>query len=1003
MLKKTHCVCKVILMLMIVLSGVWYYSVPCVKAYNDGVEDGSGDGWYKSEDGTYELQYANINYKECEIVGFSIEDEGTLLNIPSEIEGKKVTAIKAGLFSGAGIKSITIPDTVTSIEYSTFLNCSNLEIVNIPETVTSIGAKAFAGTKWLENKQKEKQLVILNNILVDATACEGAVTIPSNITAICDEAFEMVSYEGDNYAELENTGLTSVTFNDGLKVIGRDAFKGCTSLTAVSIPESVTEINSGAFAGCVNLSSVSLSNSITNISADAFAETEWWAEKKKASSNGLIIEKYILFDGSSASGDITIPEEVTVIGAGAFSRGKVSSVTIAGDVTAIPEFTFFMCDQLTNVILPESLISIEKDAFYGCKALTGITIPAAVTDIGDGAFDGTKWLEELSSTGKPVVVNSILIDGKNCSGSVVIPEGVTAINNAVFSGNSEMTSLVIPDSVTEIGDGAFSHTAITEITIPDSVNYIGDEAFYGCKNLKRVKLPDGITDIESYMFWYCSSLEQITIPKSATNIGEGAFGACGNLKDLVIPNGVKSIGRSAFVYCDNLKHITIPPSVTYMGEIFLPEDITTDEEEIYYEKLGYDKIPDDVTLYAEAGSYAETWIREHKIHVKGSILTNESAEYKVVSDNVNEPTVEYSDTKDKQLVKITMPDSITIDGITYQVVRVGEYAFAEVSGLEEVVLSKEVKKVDEYAFYSNRAQEEKVKEKKLRITIPDGMDVTDVGIEKVQNIYNLTIYVPKESTAEVYLTGIEGVKLEIRTYSANGEDDGVQSAQNEAEQTQNEAEQTQNEASQTKNEAEQTQNEASQTKNGAEQTQNEAGQTKNGAEQAQSGQIKSGNLEGTVSQAEVGSIHNLGSLMYKVTSEKTVTVTGSKGKNLKKVSVPAKVTIEGKSYMVTAVGKGAFKKCSKLINVTIGKNVKNIGNEAFANCTKLEKVTVGKNVTTIGAKVFADDKKLKRLILKGAKINKVGKKTLSGVPKKVRITAPKKAVTKYTKLLKGAK
>lgn len=61
-----------------------------------------------------------------------------------------------------------------------------------------------------------------------------------------------------------------------------------------------------------------------------------------------------------------------------------------------------------------------------------------------------------------------------------------------------------------------------------------------------------------------------------------------------------------------------------------------------------------------------------------------------------------------------------------------------------------------------------------------------------------------------------------------------------------------------------------------------------------------------------------------------------------------------------------------------------------------------KNVKTIGKKAFYSDRKLMRIVYKGAKITKMGKKAFRGVPKKVNLQAPAKAVKKYTKMMNAA-
>lgn len=123
---------------------------------------------------------------------------------------------------------------------------------------------------------------------------------------------------------------------------------------------------------------------------------------------------------------------------------------------------------------------------------------------------------------------------------------------------------------------------------------------------------------------------------------------------------------------------------------------------------------------------------------------------------------------------------------------------------------------------------------------------------------------------------------------------------------------------------------------------------------------------------------------YKVTGAKvknpTVTYVKPK-KNVKKVSIPATITVKGVKYKVTAVSKNAFKNNKKVKQVTIDKNVKNIGKNAFYGCKNLKKVTI--KTTKLTQKT-------------------VGKNAFKGIHKKATIKVPKKKLNAYKKLLKNA-
>ena len=112
----------------------------------------------------------------------------------------------------SGLTSLTIPNSVTSIESGTFSWCSGLTSVTIPNSVTYIGSQAFLGCSGLTS-----------------------VTIPNSVTSIVSETFF-----------------------------------GCYSLTSLSIPNSVTTIENSAFADCSGLTSVTIPNSVTYIGSQAF-------------------------------------------------------------------------------------------------------------------------------------------------------------------------------------------------------------------------------------------------------------------------------------------------------------------------------------------------------------------------------------------------------------------------------------------------------------------------------------------------------------------------------------------------------------------------------------------------------------------------------------------------------------------------------------------------------------------------------------------------------------
>ncbi|MBQ1407941.1 MAG: leucine-rich repeat protein [Eubacterium sp.] len=141
---------------------------------------------------------------------------------------------------------------------------------------------------------------------------------------------------------------------------------------------------------------------------------------------------------------------------------------------------------------------------------------------------------------------------------------------------------------------------------------------------------------------------------------------------------------------------------------------------------------------------------------------------------------------------------------------------------------------------------------------------------------------------------------------------------------------------------------------------------------------------------------------YKVTVKgKQVAFCGLSGA-VKKVKMPASVTLKGTKYTVTSVAKNALKKNKKVTSVVIGSNVETIGATAFSGCTKLTSVTIGKKVKAIKAGAFKGSKKLKKITIKTTKLTtkKVGKKAFTGIYKKAVFKVPAKKLKAYKTLLK---
>ena len=334
------------------VDGIYYLTKKNMAIVTKGDKEYSGDITIPSSIKVNDLEYT---VRWIEEKAFSDCSGLKSVFIPNS-----VTSIEKYTFSGcSGLTSVTIPNSVTSIGEGAFWKCSGLTSVTIPNSVTSIGLSAFRECSGLTSVTIPNSVTSIEESTFEGCSGLTSVTIPNSVTSIGLSAFR------------ECSGLTSVTIPNSVTSIGGSAFYGCSGLTSVTIPNSVTSIGGGAFYGCSGLSSVTIPNSVTSIGGSAFRYC-----------SGLT--------------SVTIPNSVTSIGGSAFSGcSGLTSVTIPNSVTSIKKYTFEGCSGLTSVTIPNSVTYIEFYAFSGCSGLTSVTIPNSVTEIQSEAFAKCGNLENV--------------------------------------------------------------------------------------------------------------------------------------------------------------------------------------------------------------------------------------------------------------------------------------------------------------------------------------------------------------------------------------------------------------------------------------------------------------------------------------------------------------------------------------------------------------------------------------------------------------------------------
>lgn len=144
------------------------------------------------------------------------------------------------------LKTIVIPNSVKTIPYAIFYDCTALTSVVLPQSVTKMGANMFDGCTALTSVSLPQNINTLPTGTFMRCKSLAKVDIPASVTKIGDHCFEGC------------TSLKTLPMGENVKEIDWYAFKGCTGLTSVVVPSSV-DLGMGVFSGCTNLRSATIS------------------------------------------------------------------------------------------------------------------------------------------------------------------------------------------------------------------------------------------------------------------------------------------------------------------------------------------------------------------------------------------------------------------------------------------------------------------------------------------------------------------------------------------------------------------------------------------------------------------------------------------------------------------------------------------------------------------------------------------------------------------------
>lgn len=617
----------------------------------------------------------------------------TSITLPSTL-----ARVNSAFIGCSGLTEITFPETV--VEIGSLADCTGLTTLSIPSNVnvndffctnctaltsvnfkgnvgTRISSTSFSGCAALTSVNIPTGVVTIGNNSFDGCASLAQLTMPEPLATIGEYAFR-------------NSGLTGITFQRNLTIIGKYAFDGCKDLVSINFPANVTEIKEYtfndcvklknielpngliyikdyAFNGCASLGKVTIPGGVQNISPGAF---------KNSGLTEVILKEGVMslsnnsFDGCLLLKKVTFPTTMKTIGG--FSNTGIKEIAFAEGATpeAISDYAFLNCDSLSTITLPNSIKSLGTGAFYDCDTLKTVKLPTGITKIAKQAFYHCGFLQ-----------------------SITIPQNVTEIGAEAFAACSKLTTISLPSTLTTIGIASFHSTGLTSITLPEGMTTI-EPGTFGKSKLKSIKLskslkqitsnnesynlgslPNEYYDFRKYINMYrddsgafqnCKELESIDLNGAVlTILGSYTFNECDKLRSIDLSSTkLEEIPTSAFYSCDSLRAITFPSTVKTIGQ------------QAFYYNLSLESLKMPAALTSIYNNAFNECKKIRSIDLSATSLTKIESWFSNV-------------------------DSLRTVKLPSTVIEIGESAFAG-SPIEEINFPASLTTIGNYAFSGNR-------------------------------------------------------------------------------------------------------------------------------------------------------------------------------------------------------------------------------------------------------------------------------------------------------------
>ncbi len=603
-----------------------------IVASAEGNEYKTKEGTYTYrilEDGTAEITHFVADPEIEKHDGYEVTHPVDAL-IPSEVNGYTVTSIAVYAFDDSGaIKSITIPSTITKINYGAFRYnaASSINVDEDNKNYCSVDGVLYNKDKTILIRFPQNKYE--NDDYYDEeldTFVYPDFIIPDGVEHLASWSFAYCL-------------CGKVIMPNSLKTIGHDSFRNSFNLIEIDIPNGVFFIGCEAFENCHSLKKITLPESIKyfgeNFSMSVDHEEFYDSELSYSwESNGRLFEVYRLNSYSYTLSPGSYGDQISALGdSSCFESIEVDSKN-----------KYF--SSYDGVLYNKD----RTEMYYVPDAKTGLKIPKEIEKINVEGLSGIKTIS-VDKDNKSFTAKDNILYTKDMKTLVRCLE------------ETEKQTIVIPDGVETIGESAFLHCYnIQSITMPSSVITLEDKCFSNCYNLTKLKLSDNITKVGYYVFSWTPWFEERQNSDKVVYIGKVLYnGDKFTGSEFVVKDGTVSIAEVALLECQDLKKITIPKSVKNIE--WFAFGYKKKEDGSY----GSGEYIDGFKVYCYKDSYAEKYAKTYRFDyelIDAEYSTDgDNTEIKITAGEAKDTTLTiHRDKDDNQTYALF--EGVEVDGKT---------------------------------------------------------------------------------------------------------------------------------------------------------------------------------------------------------------------------------------------------------------------------------------------------------------------------------------------------